>query len=84
MAVVWSAGSAASGSPRGRSKPAADRQTIGARKDNTMNKSIKLWRIAVAVIAVIAIAGTIGYYKGALWPFGLYRPSNALMVIAPY
>jgi len=49
-----------------------------------MKKTIKPWRIVVAVIAVVTLAGGIAYYKGALQPFGLYRPSNALMVIAPY
>jgi hypothetical protein len=49
-----------------------------------MRKSIKPWLVAAVVIAVVAIAGAIAYHKGALQPFGLYRPSNALMVISPY
>jgi len=49
-----------------------------------MKKTIKPWRIAVAMVAVVVVAACFAYYKGALQPFGLYRPSNALMVIAPY
>ena len=49
-----------------------------------MKKTVKLWRVVIPVVAVAAIAGGVAYYKGLLQPFGLYRPSNALMVIAPY
>ena len=47
-------------------------------------KNVKAWRITAAVIAVVGVAAGIAYYKGILQPFGVYRPSNALMVIAPY
>jgi len=49
-----------------------------------MNQTIKPGRIAVAVILIVVVAVGIAYYKGVLQPFGLYRPANALMVIAPY
>ena len=47
-------------------------------------KNVKAWRITAAVIAVVGVAAGIAYYKGILQPFGVYRPANALMVIAPY
>jgi len=49
-----------------------------------MKRSTKPVRVTVTVVVVIAIAASVAYYKGALQPFGIYRPSNALMVIAPY
>ena len=49
-----------------------------------MKKKINLWRVAVIVLLVVVIGGIIAYRQGVLQPFGLYRPSNALMVIAPY
>lgn len=49
-----------------------------------MKKKINLWRVSIIVLAVVVICGITAYHKGVLQPFGLYRPSNALMVIAPY
>ena len=49
-----------------------------------MKKTIKPGSVVIVLLAVIVTAGFVAYYKGALQPFGIYRPSNALMVIAPY
>ncbi len=49
-----------------------------------MPKKLKPLRVAIAVIAVVVVAVGVAYHKGALQPFGMYRPTNALMVIAPY
>ena len=49
-----------------------------------MKQPVKLWRVAVTVVAVVVIGAGVAWYKGVLQPFGLYRPANALMVIAPY
>jgi hypothetical protein len=38
----------------------------------------------VAVVAAVTIGLVFAWYKGALQTFGFYRPSNALIVIAPY
>lgn len=49
-----------------------------------MRRSVKIWRVAAVTAAVLVIIGGVAWYKGALQPFGLYRPSNSLMVIMPY
>lgn len=49
-----------------------------------MKSKVSLWRTTLIVVAVSVVFGAVAYYKGALQPFGLYRPANALMVIAPY
>lgn len=49
-----------------------------------MARKLKAWRVAVVAVAVVVVAACVAYYKGVLQPFGVYRPSNALMVIAPY
>jgi hypothetical protein len=49
-----------------------------------MTKTTRAVVVALGVAAVVAVAGVIAWRRGALQPFGLYRPANALMVIAPY
>jgi len=52
--------------------------------NETMKQTIRPWQVLAAAVAVGAVAAFLAYYKGALQPFGVYRPANALMVIAPY
>jgi hypothetical protein len=49
-----------------------------------MKKVVHFGRIAVAVIAIVAIAVVIAYHKGVLESPKTYRPANSIMVIAPY
>lgn len=49
-----------------------------------MKKTFKLWRVAVAVLAIVSVSATVAYYRGVLQPFGIYRPTNSIMVLAPY
>jgi len=51
---------------------------------SAMPKRFNFWRVAVIVLAVVALGLLIARHKGALQPFGFYRPTNALMVISPY
>jgi len=41
-------------------------------------------RVLVVTAVVLLLAVGIAWYEGALQPFGIYRPSNSLMVIVPY
>jgi hypothetical protein len=49
-----------------------------------MKRSSRVLRVAMMVIVLVAIAGIVAWRQGILQPLGLYRPPNALMVIAPY
>ena len=49
-----------------------------------MKRSLSIGRVvAVAGIAVV-LAGMVAWRQGLFQPFGLYRPSNSLMIIVPY
>lgn len=45
---------------------------------------MKAKRIIIVTLVIVAIALAGAYFSGALQPFGIYRPSNSIMVIAPY
>ena len=49
-----------------------------------MNRAFNIWRVLGVTAAVIVIAGGIAWLEGVFQPFGLYRPSNSLMVLMPY
>ncbi len=49
-----------------------------------MKRSFRMWRVALITIILVAAAGIFIWRQGILQPLGLYRPSNSLMVIAPY
>jgi len=49
-----------------------------------MKKSFRLWRVVVVSAMLIVAAGVVAWRQGVLQPFGLYRPTNSLMVIVPY
>ena len=49
-----------------------------------MKRSVNIWRLVAVIAVVILIAAGIAWRTGVLRPLGIYRPSNALMVIAPY
>jgi len=49
-----------------------------------MKQPFRIWRVIITVAAVVAIAIGVAWNTGALQPFKLYRPSNAIMVVAPY
>ncbi len=47
-------------------------------------RSFNIWRVLAVVAVVVVVVGVIAWHRGFLQPFGLYRPANSLMVIAPY
>jgi hypothetical protein len=49
-----------------------------------MKRPFSIRRVLALVTAVILVLGGIAWQQGFFQPFGLYRPSNSLMVIAPY
>ena len=49
-----------------------------------MKRSFSIWRIAVVATAVGVVGALLAWRQGIFQPFGLYRPSNSLMVILPY
>jgi hypothetical protein len=49
-----------------------------------MKRPFSIWRVLVAAAVCIVLAGGLAWQQGFFQPFGLYRPSNSLMVIAPY
>jgi hypothetical protein len=49
-----------------------------------MKKSFRVWRVVVVAAVLIVAAGVVAWRQGVLQPFGLYRPTNSLMVIVPY
>ncbi len=56
--------------------------TIGARK--TIKKTLSTRRILTITTVVIIIAGGLLWHKGLFQPFGIYPPTNSIMVIMPY
>jgi hypothetical protein len=44
----------------------------------------QIWRVLVALLLVVVIAGGILWYQGFFDPFRTYHPANSIMVIAPY
>ena len=49
-----------------------------------MKRSFSIWRVSIVLVVVVALAGVFAWRQGLFQPFGLYRPSNSLMVIVPY
>ncbi len=49
-----------------------------------MKGKIRIGRIAALTLALLVLAGIVAYRYGVFQPLGFYRPSNSLMVIAPY
>lgn len=49
-----------------------------------MKSRIRWWRVALAGGVVAVVLGAVAYRGGMFQPLGIYRPANALMVIAPY
>jgi hypothetical protein len=49
-----------------------------------MKRTIHIRRVAAIVAAVMVVIVGIAWRVGALQPFGLYRPDNSIMVLAPY
>jgi hypothetical protein len=47
-------------------------------------KSLRRWYVLAGVLVVMAGGLFVAYRSGSLRMFGIYRPSNAIMVIAPY
>jgi hypothetical protein len=46
-----------------------------------MKRSFSILRIAAIAAVVAGLAGVVAWHQGLFQPFGLYRPSNSLMVI---
>jgi hypothetical protein len=51
---------------------------------DSMKRSLSIRRVLAVTMAAIVVLGAIAWHKGFLQPFGLYRPSNSLMIIMPY
>jgi len=49
-----------------------------------MNASFSMRRVLLISLIVTILAGTGLWYRGYFQPFGLYRPANSIMVLAPY
>jgi len=53
-----------------------------------MKRSFSIWRVLIVTVAVIVVAAVVlaiaAWRKGFLQPLGIHRPSNSIMVIAPY
>ena len=62
----------------------ASRQPENESSNSTMKKSFSILRVGVIAAVLIGLAGLVAWRQGLFQPFGLYRPSNALMIIVPY
>lgn len=49
-----------------------------------MKKSFSILRVGAIAAVLIGLAGVVAWRQGLFQLFGLYRPSNSLMIIVPY
>jgi hypothetical protein len=49
-----------------------------------MKHSFSIRRVLIGTVAVVVVVAGVAWYKGLFPPLGAYRPSNSIMVIAPY
>jgi hypothetical protein len=49
-----------------------------------MRGKFSIGRVVIILVIVLALGVGIAYYTGALQVFGVYRPANAIVIIAPY
>ena len=47
-------------------------------------KEFRIKRVLLATAAIIVLTAAFGWYQGYLQWFGIYRPSNSIMVLKPY
>jgi len=52
--------------------------------EKVVTRRFSLWRVLGVTAVVVILGAGVAWYEGVLQPFGLYRPANSLMVIAPY